>query len=103
MEKIVIGKSYLKYTINWGDEEVPSFIIMHHIWVDESERMKGSGSELLGELNEVAKRENIYCIFILVTGHNKEFQNFLDKNDYRKHPNKELWWIRPLDYQHIQL
>jgi GNAT superfamily N-acetyltransferase len=101
MEILKNEGGYLKYTLIEGDYEVPTRIILHHIWVDKDKRMKGYGSDLLNKLNEIAKEKGIQTIFINVTDHNKEFKSFLNQNFYAKHPNKELWWIRPIDYAHL--
>lgn len=98
MEKIEIKDiGYLKYNICEGDDGMPTFVELLQIWVEPTAREKGYGSQLLEKLGEITKKKNIGSIFVKVTEGNKDFQKFLSRNKYSKHPNKILWWIRPGD------
>jgi len=102
LRKIESKHGRIKYFLMEGDEQVRSCIELMSIYVNPQFRRQGHGMVLIKKLIEVAKKENVNCIYTKVTKENEAFRKFLGKNGFTISPKKMLFQKKtPLTFRRV--
>ncbi len=78
--RIEIPQGYLDYRIGSGQENLEVW----NLFIKEGERRKGYGTQLMREVERIARDRGLACIYLFTRSSNKGAQNFYEKLGYQK-------------------